>query len=55
MNFGVVYGQGEQGLSKWWAQKLIVEYEGEYHFDELQIVRDDARYERFIAAGWPRM
>jgi Protein of unknown function (DUF559) len=36
----------------WPEAKLIVEYEGEYHFDELQIVRDDGRYERFIAAGW---
>ena len=36
----------------WPEAKLIVEYEGEYHFDELQIVRDDARYERFLAAGW---
>lgn len=36
----------------WPGARLIVEYEGEYHFDELQIVKDDARYERFVAAGW---
>jgi hypothetical protein len=36
----------------WPEAKLIVEYEGEYHFDDLQIVRDDARYDRFLAAGW---
>jgi hypothetical protein len=36
----------------WPEAKVIVEYEGEYHFDGLQIVRDDARYERFLAAGW---
>jgi hypothetical protein len=36
----------------WPEAKLIVEYEGAYHFDELQIVSDDARYEAFVAAGW---
>lgn len=36
----------------WPDAKLIVEYEGEYHFDELQIVKDDARYDRLVAAGW---
>jgi hypothetical protein len=36
----------------WPEAKLIVEYEGEYHFDELQIARDDRRYERLVAAGW---
>lgn len=32
--------------------RLAVEYEGAYHFDEDQIVRDDARYARLRAAGW---
>jgi hypothetical protein len=36
----------------WPEAKLIVEYEGAYHFDELQIHRDDRRYERLVAAGW---
>ncbi|NDI49078.1 endonuclease domain-containing protein [Goekera deserti] len=36
----------------WPEAKLIVEYEGEYHFDELQIRRDDRRYARLVAAGW---
>jgi hypothetical protein len=36
----------------WPEARLIVEYEGEYHFDELQIRRDDARYARLVAAGW---
>lgn len=36
----------------WPEVRLIVEYEGAYHFDELQIVKDDARYERLTAAGW---
>jgi len=36
----------------WPEAKLIVEYEGAYHFDELQIVEDDARYEALVAAGW---
>jgi hypothetical protein len=36
----------------WPEAKLIVEYEGAYHFDELQIRRDDARYEALVATGW---
>jgi Protein of unknown function (DUF559) len=36
----------------WPEARLIVEYEGAYHFDELQIRRDDHRYERMVAAGW---
>jgi len=36
----------------WPEAKLIVEYEGAYHFDDLQIVKDDERYLRFRAAGW---
>jgi hypothetical protein len=42
---------GEVDLA-WPEHRLIVEYEGPHHFDELQIVRDDRRYERFVAAGW---
>ncbi|TKJ19033.1 hypothetical protein A6V29_10735 [Blastococcus sp. CCUG 61487] len=36
----------------WPEQRLIVEYEGEHHFDELQIVKDDARLDAVVAAGW---
>ena len=36
----------------WPDQRVIVEYEGAYHFDGVQIVRDDRRYERLTAAGW---
>jgi uncharacterized protein DUF559 len=36
----------------WPEAKLVVEYEGAYHFDELQIRKDDRRYERLVAAGW---
>jgi very-short-patch-repair endonuclease len=36
----------------WPAQRVVVEYEGEYHFDGVQIVRDDARLARLAAAGW---
>jgi hypothetical protein len=36
----------------WPGAKLIVEYEGAYHFEETQIVKDDARYAALIAAGW---
>jgi very-short-patch-repair endonuclease len=36
----------------WPDQRVVVEYEGAYHFDGLQIAKDDRRYERLIAAGW---
>jgi hypothetical protein len=36
----------------WPEQRLIVEYEGAYHFDGLQIRRDDHRYRQLVAAGW---
>lgn len=36
----------------WPEHKLVVEYEGEYHFDGVQIVKDDARYAAMMAAGW---
>jgi hypothetical protein len=34
------------------AARIAVEYEGAYHFEDGQIVRDDARYARLRAAGW---
>jgi hypothetical protein len=36
----------------WPEQRVVVEYEGEHHFDGLQIARDDARLARLTAAGW---
>jgi hypothetical protein len=36
----------------WPEHKLIVEYEGEHHFDGLQLAHDDVRLRRLIAAGW---
>ncbi len=36
----------------WPDARLIVEYEGAHHFDELRIRRDDTRYARLVAAGW---
>ena len=36
----------------WPEARVIVEYEGAYHFDGVQIVKDDGRYARLIAAGW---
>ena len=36
----------------WPGARLIVEYEGEYHFDGLQLARDDVRLRRLVAAGW---
>jgi uncharacterized protein DUF559 len=32
--------------------RLAVEYDGEHHFDGVQIVRDDERHARLLAAGW---
>jgi hypothetical protein len=36
----------------WPEHRLIVEYDGEYHFEGLQIVKDDARLAALVAAGW---
>jgi hypothetical protein len=36
----------------WPEHRLIVEYEGAYHFEGVQIQRDDRRYARLVAAGW---
>jgi hypothetical protein len=36
----------------WPEAKVALEYEGAYHFDEAQIVRDDERVDRLRAAGW---
>jgi len=36
----------------WPEHRLIVEYDGEHHFDGLQIVKDDARLAGLVAAGW---
>ena len=34
------------------ATKIAIEYEGAYHFEDGQILRDDERYARLRAAGW---
>lgn len=36
----------------WPELKVVLEYEGAYHFEELQIVRDDQRLKGLAAAGW---
>jgi very-short-patch-repair endonuclease len=36
----------------WPAHRVIVEYEGAYHFDDVQISKDDVRIARLVAAGW---
>jgi hypothetical protein len=46
---GILLGQVDLA---WPEQRLIVEYEGEYHFDGVQIVKDDVRLQRLVAAGW---
>jgi hypothetical protein len=32
--------------------RIAIEYEGAYHFEDGQIIRDDVRYARLRAAGW---
>src|SRR4051794_12712091 len=46
---GVFLGQVDLA---WPEAQLIAEYEGAYHFHELQIPRDDARSEQLVGAGW---
>ena len=36
----------------WPEAKVALEYEGAYHFEDGQIVRDDERVSRLRAAGW---
>lgn len=36
----------------WPAGKVVLEYEGPHHFEDLQIRKDDRRYDRMVAAGW---
>src|SRR5215213_4254610 len=36
----------------WPEAKVALEYEGAYHFEDGQIVRDDDRVNRLRAAGW---
>jgi hypothetical protein len=36
----------------WPEARVVVEYEGEHHFDGLQIARDDVRLRRLVTAGW---
>jgi hypothetical protein len=33
-------------------ERLAIEYEGAYHFDGVQIARDDVRLRRLVEAGW---
>jgi len=46
---GVLLGRADLAFPE---ERVLVEYEGAYHFDGLQIVRDDARLARLQAAGW---
>jgi hypothetical protein len=46
---GVFIGQVDLA---WPEARLVVEYEGPHHFEELQIAKDDRRYLRLVAAGW---
>jgi hypothetical protein len=33
-------------------ERVAIEYEGAYHFDGIQIARDDVRLRRLLEAGW---
>jgi hypothetical protein len=46
---GVVLGWVDLAFPE---ERLAIEYEGAYHFEGTQIVRDDARIARLVAAGW---
>jgi hypothetical protein len=46
---GVLLGRADLAFP---AEMVLVEYEGAYHFDGPQIVRDDDRIARLQAAGW---
>lgn len=46
---GVFLGQVDLA---WPEARLVVEYEGPHHFEQLQIARDDRRYGALVAAGW---
>jgi len=36
----------------WPDHEVVVEYDGEHHFEDDQIPKDDARLARLAAAGW---
>jgi Protein of unknown function (DUF559) len=46
---GVFLGQVDLA---WPEAKLVVEYEGAYHFEGIKIEEDDARYTAMLRAGW---
>jgi hypothetical protein len=46
---GVLLGRADLAFPE---ERVLVEYEGAYHFEGAQIVRDDARLARLEAAGW---
>ena len=46
---GVLLGRADLAFPE---ARLLVEYEGAYHFDGTQIARDDVRIARLEAAGW---
>jgi len=46
---GVFLGQVDLA---WPEARVVVEYEGAYHFEGAKIIEDDARYEALLRAGW---
>jgi hypothetical protein len=46
---GVLLGRVDLAFPE---ERLVIEYEGAYHFDGIQIVRDDVRLRHLVEAGW---
>ena len=46
---GVLLGRVDLAFPE---ERLVIEYEGAYHFDGIQILRDDVRLRRLVEAGW---
>lgn len=46
---GVLLGRVDLAFPE---ERLVIEYEGAYHFDGIQILRDDVRLRHLVEAGW---
>ena len=46
---GVLLGRVDLAFPE---ERVLIEYEGAYHFDGIQILRDDVRLRCLVEAGW---